>query len=195
VATFGPAEELRTLTYGAADELGATEAKQQGVLGDGATWIKTQAAEHFPDAVKIAGLCPICGARVRDAVRAVQPGKAPARRTWRKEQYEVLLPLLWEGKREAALKHLQSVLAACGEVPLALLDAIRYLETQHDWIGNYDDWQEQGYPVGSGLVERAVAVVINLRMKKRGIRWKQANASAVVALRVQRINAEWESAA
>lgn len=43
VATFGPAEELGTLTYGAADELGATEAKQQVVLGDGATWIKTQA--------------------------------------------------------------------------------------------------------------------------------------------------------
>ena len=43
VATFGPAEELGTLTYAAADELGATEAKQQVVLGDGATWIKTQA--------------------------------------------------------------------------------------------------------------------------------------------------------
>ena len=33
--------------------------------------------------------------------------------------------------------------------------------TQHGWMGNYEHWQEQGYPVGSGLVERAVAVVIN----------------------------------
>ena len=54
---------------------------------------------------------------------------------------------------------------------------------------------EQGYPVGSGLVERAVAVVINARMKKRGMRWKRANATAVVALRFQCINAEWEDAA
>ncbi|MGZ3625463.1 MAG: hypothetical protein ACXWPG_19910 [Ktedonobacteraceae bacterium] len=44
-------------------------------------------------------------------------------------------------------------------------------------------------------MERAVAVVINMRMKKRGMRWKRANATAVVALRVQRINAEWDDAA
>lgn len=63
------------------------------------------------------------------------------------------------------------------------------------WIGNDEQWQAPGYPVGSGLVERAVAVVINARMKKRGMRWKRANATAVVALRIQRINAEWAAAA
>jgi hypothetical protein len=57
-----------------------------------------------------------------------------------------------------------------GEVPPPVEDAIGYLETQRDWMGNYEGWQEQGYPVGSGLVERAV--VINARMKKRGMRWK-----------------------
>ena len=56
-------------------------------------------------------------------------------------------------------------------------------------------WREQGYPVGSGLVERAVALVINVRMKKRGMRWKRANATAVVALRVHYINADWEAVA
>lgn len=80
-------------------------------------------------------------------------------------------------------------------MPPALEEAIRYLETQQDWLGNYARWQEQGYPVGSGLVERAVALVINIRMKKRGMRWKRANATAVVALRIQRINADWEAAA
>jgi hypothetical protein len=74
-----------------------------------------------------------------------------------------------------------------------LEEAIRYLETQKDWLGDYEQWQADGYPVGSGLVERAVTVVINMRMKKRGMRWKRANATAVVALRVQRINADWES--
>ena len=49
VATFGPADELGMLTYAAACDLGATEAKQQVVLADGAEWIKTQAGEHFPD--------------------------------------------------------------------------------------------------------------------------------------------------
>src|SRR5512146_272919 len=194
VATFGPAEELGRLTYAAACELGATEARQQVVLGDGADWIKTQANEHFPDALKILDW-PHLWRKVQAAVRAVQPGKHPTRRAWRKAQYEVLLPLLWEGERLGALTHLHHLRPSTGDVPPALEDAIRYLETQQDWLGNYAHWQEQGYPVGSGLVERAVALVINLRMKKRGMRWKRANATAVVALRVQRINADWEAAA
>src|SRR5207247_1243834 len=40
VATFGPADERGLLTYAAACELGATEVKQQVVLGDGVDWIK-----------------------------------------------------------------------------------------------------------------------------------------------------------
>jgi hypothetical protein len=91
--------------------------------------------------------------------------------------------------------HLQSLRPTTGQAPAALQEAIGSLETQQDWIGNSQGWQEQGYPVGSGLVERAVAVVINMRMKKRGMRWKRAHATAVVALRVQRINADRQVAA
>lgn len=65
---------------------------------------------------------------------------------------------------------MQSLRPTIGEVPPPLEDAIRYLQTRRDWMGNYEDWQEQGYPVGSGLLERAVAVVMNARMKKRGMR-------------------------
>jgi hypothetical protein len=194
VATFGSAEEVGLLSYAAACELGATEARQQVVLGDGADGIKTQANVHFPDAVKVLDW-PHLWRKIRDGVRSLQPGKRPARRAWRKAQYEVLLPLLWAGERLGALQHLHSLRPSSGDVPPAWEDAIRYLETQQDWLGNYERWQEQGYPVGSGLVERAVALVINLRMKKRGMRWKRPNATAVVALRVQRINATWEAAA
>lgn len=58
------------------------------------------------------------------------------------------------------------------------------------WLGDYATWQAQGYPVGSGLIERAVAIVINWRMKGRGMRWRRHNASAVVALRVRELNAD-----
>ncbi len=194
VATCGPADEVGLLTYAAACELDATEARQQVVLGDGADWIKTQADAHFPDAVKILDW-PHLWRKIQDGVRALQPGKRPTRRAWRKAQYEVLLPLLWAGERLGALTYLRSLCPATGEMPSALEDAIRYLETQQDWLGNYERWQEQGYPVGSGLVERAVALVINVRMKKRGMRWKRANATAVVALRVQQINAAWDATA
>lgn len=43
--------------------------------------------------------------------------------------------------------------------------------------------------------EGAVAMVINARMKKRGLRRIRLNAAAVVALRTQRIHAQWQAAA
>ena len=69
--------------------------------------------------------------------------------------------------------------------------AITYLEHQRPWIGSYALWRKQGYPVGSGMIERAVTLVINRRMKKRGMRWKRPNATAVVALRTDLLNDDW----
>ena len=45
---------------------------------------------------------------------------------------------------------------------------------------------------GSGLDERGVAVVINPRIKRRGMRCKRVNAIAVVALGVRLLKAAWE---
>lgn len=194
VATFEGAEEVGALAYAAAEALGATEANRQVVLGDGAEWIKTQAAQHFPDAVKVLDW-PHLWRVIHKAIRAVHPGKSAQRRAWRKQQYEHLRPMLWQGQVDQALIHLRHLRPAEGQEPIKPLeDALMYLSTQRDWIGNYEQWRADGYPVGSGLVERAVALVINARMKKRGMRWKRKNATAVVALRVQQINARWLAA-
>jgi hypothetical protein len=67
----------------------------------------------------------------------------------------------------------------------ALGVALTYLEHQRAWIGDDQQWRDLGYPVGSGLVERAVALIINQQMKRQGMRWRRANATAVVALRVR----------
>lgn len=48
VATFGPADELGTLTYAATRTLEATEAKSQVVLGDGPTGLKPKPVNTFP---------------------------------------------------------------------------------------------------------------------------------------------------
>jgi hypothetical protein len=69
--------------------------------------------------------------------------------------------------------------------------AITYLEHQRAWIGSYEHWRKLGHPVGSGMIERAVALVINRRMKKRGMRWRRANGTAVVALRTDLLNDDW----
>jgi len=164
------------------------------VVGDGADWIKTEADLHFPQATQILDW-PHLWRKIQAAIRAVGPGQSKVRRAWRKEQYEQLLPLLWQGHVDAALTHLQTLRPGPDCEPIeALEEALTYLENQRDWIGNYQQWQDAGYPVGSGLVERGVAVVINPRMKRRGMRGLHVNATAVVALRVHLLNAQWDAA-
>jgi hypothetical protein len=88
---------------------------------------------------------------VRDGVRASQPGKRAARRTWRNKPDEVLLPLLWQDEREQAVAQLQRVRPTIGEMPAALDEVIRSLETQKDWLGNDEQWQAGGlWPGGAG---------------------------------------------
>lgn len=60
-------------------------------------------------------------------------------------------------------------------------------------MGSYEVWRKQSYPVGSGMIERAVAIVINRRMKKRGMRCCRANATAIVALPADLLNEDWDT--
>jgi hypothetical protein len=189
-ATFGPAPHLGDQTYAAAARLGGEEARTQIVLGDGATWIKQEAAVHFPRAVTILDW-PHLWRVVQRAIRAARPGSR--RRAERQALYQVLREALWHGRLSVAREQLLALRPA-GELLEALEDAIRYLDTQQDWLGDYDSWRAAGYPIGSGLVERAVAILINVRMKRRGMRWRRANATAVVALRVEQLNQDWDEA-
>lgn len=101
---------------------------------------------------------------------------------------------LWHGDLGAALAALAAIQPARPADPIPLVEeTICYLRGQRAWLGNYAAWQEAGYPIGSGLIERAVALVINWRMKRRGMRWRRDNASALVALRVQSLNAVWDA--
>lgn len=62
---------------------------------------------------------------------------------------------MWQGQVQAALKQLQTVRPAADQEPIkAFEDLLTYLENQQEWLGNYEYWQQQGYPIGSGMVER-----------------------------------------
>lgn len=191
VATFASSERIGTLASAAAVALGGADAREQVVLGDGAAWIKTQADHHFPAALGILDWAHVARA-LHKAIRAARPGRA--HQATRRALHQTLPNLLWHGDLDATLAALRALRPAAPAEPVPLLEqTLRYLEGQRAWLGDYAAWQQQGYPVGSGLIERAVAIVINWRMKGRGMRWRRANASAVVALRVRHLNAGWAS--
>jgi hypothetical protein len=192
VATFGNAERVGLLTYAAAHALAGVQATRQTVLGDGAEWIKTQADLHFPDATTILDW-PHLARVVHKAIRAARPGRT--HRHVRREAHALIPALLWDGEVEAAATELADLLPAGADPVAALEAALTYLATQRDWLGDYGAWRDAGEPVGSGLVEREVALVINRRLKRQGMRWRRANADALVALRVRTINDTWDQCA
>lgn len=187
VATFGSSRRLGVLACAACTELGGHEARRRAVLGDGAGWIKTEAEQHFGSAVRVLDWPHVWRAIAR-AVRAARPGKE--RRGERGELYASLRARLWRGRVDEAISVLAGLRGA--DEVAAIEDAIGYLDGQRGWIGDYEAWKEQGYPVGSGMVERQVELVINRRLKKRGMRWLRANADAVTALRVAHLNRDWD---
>jgi hypothetical protein len=191
VSTLGNGAQVATLAYAAAGALGAQAAPTQVVLGDGASWISTAADVHFPTAVRILDWAHL-ERTMRAAIRAACPGSQAAPRARRRALYRTVFDALWQGEVATAQAQLAMLRPAMADPLPALEDALRYLETQRPWLGDYAAWREAGYPIGSGAIERAVAIVINARMKRRGMRWRRRNAAAVLALRVHTFNTTWE---
>jgi hypothetical protein len=160
------------------------------VRADGAHWIKKQQGRHFPQATCILDWAHLWR-EVRGAIQAAARAKSLSER---ERDYQLYLHRfwLWHGGVDQAVQGLRTLGTGLPAEPSdAITKAIRYLENQRPWIGSYEHWHQQGYPVGSGMIERAVALVINRRMKKRGMRWCRSNATAVVALRTDLLNDDW----
>ena len=103
--------------------------------------------------------------------------KGQSGRQERKQLYQSLRELLWRGESAGAKGVLEGLRGT--EEATALENAIKYIHNQRDWIGDYERQREAGYPIGSGLVERQVELVINRRLKRRGMRWLRKNADVV----------------
>jgi transposase-like protein len=189
VATFAGSSQLGTQVHHTSQQLGIDPATAV-VVADGANWIKKQQERYFPQATCILDW-PHLWRVVRKAIGEVQrlQGKSAS---WRSYQNEQMKQWLWQGQVQAAQARLQRWRSQQQEEGRALHDAITYLHEQRAWIGSYEQWKAQGLPVGSGIIERAVAIVINRRMKKRGMRWRRDNATALVALRVAFLNDDWQ---
>ena len=160
------------------------------MIADGAQWIKQEQRRHFPQATCIldwAHLWREVSHAIRAAARArlLSPREQDYQLSWHRSW-------LWQGGVDQAVQGLRALGTGLPAEPLETIQkAITYLEHQRTWIGSYEHWCKLGYPVGSGMIERAVALVINRRMKKRGMRRSRPNATAIVALRTDLLNEDW----
>jgi hypothetical protein len=190
VATFGPSKQLGQQAGAAAQRLCPDPNRPVVVVADGAQWIKTEQARHFPQATCILDWAHLW----REVSRAIRTAARAKPLSERERDYHLYLQRswLWRGAVDQAVQGLRALDTGLPpEASETVKKAITYLEHQRPWIGSYEHWRKLGYPVGSGMIERAVALVINRRMKKQGMRWCRPNATAVVALRADLLNEDW----
>jgi hypothetical protein len=73
----------------------------------------------------------------------------------------------------------------------ALDDLVKYY-TDNASRMRYDEYVRKGYGIGSGAVESAHKQVVHARLRQAGMRWSEAGARRLLALRVLLLNGAWD---
>lgn len=187
IGDWRSADQFRELLDNEALVRGASTARWQAVVGDGAPWIWETASWLFPQAVQILDWYHL-SEHLWAAAKAVHgegtPQTARLAERWKTE--------VWEGRSEGVEEDMR-VLVSQGrdDRNQTVRKCADYLRTHQHRI-RYPLFRAMGWPVASGVVEGACKHVIGLRFKRQSTRWTRAGARAVLHLRLDRLNGRWD---
>ncbi|MEO9029837.1 MAG: hypothetical protein ABI413_13590 [Ktedonobacteraceae bacterium] len=99
----------------------------------------------------------------------------------------VLHRLKHEGP-DRVLKHLSRLCQRCNDP--AIGKKLQYLSHRSQQM-QYPIYQAAGLPIGSGMVESANKLVVEVRMKGAGMHWKRENVNRMLTLRNAVCNDRW----
>jgi hypothetical protein len=146
------------------------------VLGDGAPWIWSLAAEHFGRRTEIVDWYH-ASEHLWAAAKALHGAGTPGAAA----RAERALDELWEH----GAGPVQQLLEAAAPPDAAAAEALRrergYFATNAGRMA-YPAYRARGLPVGSGAVESAAKHLVQCRLKRAGMRWSDAGAQAILAL-------------
>src|SRR6267154_1255447 len=111
---------------------------------------------------------------------------------------------LWNGQVESVIQSLRQISGQLGTPNSKLSDAAKALDPR--WIAfrnigyfeanrermNYPLYRAKGLPLGSGVVESSCKHLVGKRLKGCGMRWDEAGAEALLALRCYDFNGRWD---
>jgi DNA segregation ATPase FtsK/SpoIIIE-like protein len=165
---------------------GLEGAARVAVLGDGAEWIWQLAAEHCPHATQIVDWFH-ASERVWALGRALWGEGTAATTAW----VEAQVARLAHGEAATLAQEWQRL--PCRGQTATVRDAqVTYFTNQAPRMA-YDRYRAAGWDIGSGMVESACKHLIGAREKGPGMRWSEAGAHTVAAVRVLLFNDHWAS--
>ena len=177
-ATLGDADRIFELLEGLLKELGAQEADEWVVVGDGAPWLWNRfpglAARLGYDESKVTQVVDFYHAaeHLQKVADAVKGWTAAERRSWMKQNKK----LLRKGKIEALLTNCE--LLCKGRNAKKIRKLFDYF-IDHAERMRYPKFEARNLPIGSGAVESGIRRVVNLRLKGNGIFWTRETAEGV----------------
>ena len=174
-------------------ERGTREAGTVVAPMDGATWLQELLDEQCPQAVRIPGthlwVFPHAVDYVSKAAQAAFGAGTREAGVWLDEW----VPKLKKRDPDEVLAALRHLPAPTPEAAQVRGTALRYLRSRREQLA-YATFQEQGYPIASGVAESACKLVVEARMKGSGMHWERRNVSPLLALRGIACSERWASA-
>ena len=181
------AELFQRLTFGELYRRGVEKAGAVASVSDGAEWIQGFIDFHSPSARRILDF-PHAAQRVCQIGEALLGAEHASLRAWHQRQ---LHDLKHQGA-EVVLERLRRL--AAGHENLEVVgENLAYLEKRLAQM-EYQACVEEGWPIGSGLVESANKLVVEARLKGAGMHWSRASVNPMVALRNAVCNDRWAEA-
>ncbi len=161
---------------------------------DGADWCQQFFDTHRLDAVRILDFSHAAGYLAQIAQAAFGPGTADTT-TWLETQRHALKHQSLAGVL-ASIRTLQATVAARSDGAVAaevIAKCLTYFEKRQAQL-TYALFQQQGYPIGSGIVESANKLVVEYRLKGAGMHWAPEHVDPMVALRTVVCADRWDEA-
>jgi hypothetical protein len=185
VTCLGDADAIFARLYAQLRELGWVGAHTVVVVvGDGAEWIWNRAS-MFVRRCEILDFWHALEHAWGFAHLRYGEGSAQADR-WVHEIAEDLRV----GKVQEVILRLKRVRPKTPELRESLQALIRYYSENAGRM-RYDEYLRLGYGIGSGAVESAHKQVVHARFRQAGMRWSEAGARRLLALRLLLLNDDW----
>jgi hypothetical protein len=158
-------------------------------VGDGAPWILGQIEERFGgQGSYLIDFYHVCE-YLSSASKTIAP-EAAAAKAWMEAQKDALKTGRAGAVLSALLPHCESLDVSDDQAPVRVCH--RYLSARRNQL-NYREALAEGLPIGSGEIESAHRYVAQKRLKLPGAWWLVAHAEHMLALRINRLNGDWEA--
>jgi hypothetical protein len=158
-------------------------------VGDGAPWIVGQIEQRFGAQgsylIDFYHVCEYLSAAAKTIAPDAAAGKA-----WMEAQKDALKTGRVDAVLAALDRHREASEVSDDQAPVRACH--RYLGARKDQL-KYREALAEGLPIGSGEIESAHRYVAQKRLKLPGAWWLVAHAEHMLALRINRLNGDWDA--